>query len=93
MSMDNEEIKELFGKLESKFEKNIDEGRAEHKEIREDLQEGMKDLGDRMINVENSIDSHILTSDKKAKSKKEKISYVFGAIGIVIAAIALYIKL
>ena len=86
--MDNKEIKEMFDKLQVYIEKNLEESKKEHKEIRE----GIKNLCDRMTNTENTIDNHLINSEKKAKSKKEKASYLIAGVGMAIAAVSLYVN-
>lgn len=88
MSLDNEEIKIMFEKLQKFVEKNTEEGKREHKEIREWLRK----LCDRMTSNENTIDNHLLNTEKNIKSRREKISYLIAGVGIIIAAISLYVK-
>ena len=93
--MDNEEIKRIFDGLKVDFvqlkryvEKNIEDGKKDHKDIRE----GIGKLCDRMKDAENIIDNHLINSAKKEKSNREKISYVITAISLSIAIIALFAK-
>lgn len=86
--LDNEEIKIMFDDLKQHVEKNIDEGRKEHKEIKEALRK----LCDRMTSNENTVDNHLINSERNAKSNREKISYVITGVTIIIAVIALFAK-
>jgi len=93
--MDNEEIKRIFDGLKEDFdelkhhvEKNIDDGKKEHKEIKDALRK----LCERMTSNEDTVDNHLINSAKKEKSNKEKISYIITAISLSIAIVALFTK-
>lgn len=86
--MDNEEIKKMFDDLKQYVEKNTDEGKKEHKEIKDSLHK----LCDRMTSNENTVDNHLINSAKKEKSNKEKISYVITGISLIIAIVAVLTK-
>lgn len=86
--MDNEEIRKLFDDLKQYVEKNIDDGKKEHKEIKDALRK----LCERMTSNENTIDNHLINSAKKEKSNKEKISYIITAISLSIAIVAVFAK-
>lgn len=85
MSLDNEEIKKMFEKLQAFVEKNTEEGKLEHKEIKDWLRK----LCDRMTSNENTVDNHLVNTEKNIKSRREKVSYLIAGIGIVIAVISL----
>ena len=89
MVMDNKEIKEMFDKLQAFVEETIKEGKAEHKEIKELLQK----LCDRLTNTKNTLDNHLVNTEKKTKSTREKISYIIAGLGMSIAVISLYINM
>lgn len=93
--MDNEEIKRIFDGLKEDFvelkrhvEKNIDDGKREHKDIKDALGK----LCQRMTSNEDTVDNHLINSAKKEKSNKEKISYIITAISLGIAIVALFAK-
>ncbi len=86
--MDNDEIKKMFENLQKYVEKNIDEGKKEHKEIKDALRK----LCDRMTSNENTVDNHLINSAKKEKSNKEKISYIITGISLAIAIVAVFAK-
>ena len=83
--MDNEEIKQMFDKLQLFVEKNIEEGKKEHKEI----QDWLKKLCDRVTSTENTVDNHLVNTAKKAKSNKEKTQLIITIGSVTIAGIAI----
>ena len=73
--MDNDEIKRIFDglkedfiELKNQFKQSIDEGRTEHKEIKDALGK----LCNRMTSTESTVDNHLINSAKKEKSNREK---------------------
>lgn len=88
MSMDNEEIKKMFDKLQEHVENNIEEGKKDHREIRD----WIRKLCDRMTSTENTMDNHLINSAKQEKSRREKISYIIAGIGLTMGIVTLYLK-
>lgn len=86
--MDNDEIKQMFDKLQTYVEKNIDAAKIEHDEIKKWL----KKLCDRMTSTENIVDNHLEITAQKTKTKKEKIQLIITATSLSIAAIAIITK-
>lgn len=93
--MDNDEIKRIFDGLKEdmvglkkEFKESVKEGMKEHKEIKDALSK----LCDRMTSSESTLDNHLLNSARKAKSNKEKISYVITGISIIIALVSVFAK-
>lgn len=83
--MDNTEIKEMFDKLQTFVEKTIEEGKSEHKEIKDLLRK----LCDRMTSSESTLGNHLINTEKKAKSQKEKTHLAITVISLAIASIAI----
>ena len=83
--MDNDEIKQIFDKLQLFVEKNIEDGKKEHKEI----QEWLRKLCDRMTSTESTVSNHLENTAKKAKSNKEKTQLIITIGSVVIAGIAI----
>jgi len=83
--MDNEEVKELFDKLQVFVEKNIDAGKIEHDEIKD----WIRKLCDRMTSNENTVSNHLENTAKKAKSKKEKTHLIITGVSLLIAGITI----
>ena len=85
MTMDNEEIKKMFDKLQTFVEKTIEEGKTEHKEIKDLLRK----LCDRMTSTESTLNNHLINTENKAKSTKEKTQIIITVISLGIATIAI----
>lgn len=83
--MDNDEIKEMFDKLQIFVEKNIDASQLEHKEIKE----WIRKLCDRITRTENKVANHLENTTKKAKSNKEKTQLIITIGSVAIAGIAI----
>lgn len=83
--MDNDEIKQMFDKLQQYVEKNIEEGKKEHKEI----QEWIRKLCDRVTSNENKVSNHLENTAKKAKTRKEKTQLFITGVSLLIAGIAI----
>jgi len=67
MSVENDEIYRMFNgfkegleEVKKQLKESIKEGQKDHKEIHTML----KGLCDRMLNTENTIDNHLLNSEK-----------------------------
>lgn len=73
MSMDNNQIEKLFEDLKKYVEKNIEEGKKDHKEIRE----GITNLCDRMLKQE------FMHEDQKLKALNKR-----GWVGVTVAILA-----
>jgi len=96
MVMDNEEIKRMFTgfkediiELKDQLKDSIDEGKKEHKEIKE----GLGDLCDRMKDAENTIDNHLINTAKREKSKREKILLILAITGSIVGIISIVSRL
>jgi len=92
MAVNNDELKIIFTgfkenikELKDQFKEYIIEGKKEHKEIKE----GLRKLCDRMKDAENTIDTHIINTMQKEKSKREKFLLIIAIIGSIIGGIGM----
>jgi len=93
--MDNDQIKLLFGvftqdvkELKEYLKESIDAGKKEHNEIRIKLSE----VWDRMKDVENVIDNHLINTVKKSKSNREKTLLIITVIASVMGILGTYAR-
>lgn len=74
MNMDNDQIEKLFNDLKKYVEKNIEEGKEDHKEI----QKGIRNLCDRMTKQETMHEEQKLNALNKR-----------GWVGVAVALLAI----
>ena len=85
MSMDNDQIEKLFEDLTKYVEKNIKEGKEDHKEI----QRGIRDLCNRMTKQETMHEEQKL----KALNKRGWVGVTVALLAVSFTIINTYLKI
>jgi len=92
----NEEIKLMFTGLKSniielkdQLKESNNEGKKEHKSIKDELRK----LCDRMKDAENVIDNHLMNTTQKEKSKREKFLLIIAIIGSIGGVISVFSRM